>query len=324
MPVIHMELLARFLQAATPGESDRFLEELLEKVARPLIARVVRSRLLFFDAARADVDDACAETLFEVLARLRAAQSGSAAIGNFEAYVAGMAYRVASETFSSRFPERKRLRYRLRYVLTSDARFRFWQAPGGAWLAALKGVDGLAAAAAALESCRSELPAGASEKLADVVARILRRLNSPVELNDLTSAAARLTGLVERSMADPATLERITAAQPNPADRAELLDWVRAVWQEIAELPERQRIALVLGLRAPEGSAAWLITDLGIASFRGLAAILGMPAPDLADLWNRLPLDDREIAERLELDRQQVINLRSAARRRLARRMSAR
>jgi hypothetical protein len=48
-----------------------------------------------------------------------------------------------------------------------------------------------------------------------------------------------------------------------------------------------------------------------------------MTADDLAGLWHELPLDDRRIAERLAVTRQQVINLRKAARARLARRARA-
>jgi hypothetical protein len=39
-------------------------------------------------------------------------------------------------------------------------------------------------------------------------------------------------------------------------------------------------------------------------------------------MWESLPLDDTAIADRLNLTRQQVINLRKAARMRLARRMA--
>jgi DNA-directed RNA polymerase specialized sigma subunit len=40
-------------------------------------------------------------------------------------------------------------------------------------------------------------------------------------------------------------------------------------------------------------------------------------------LWRRLPVSDLEIAERLGVTRQQVINLRQAARQRLARGLRA-
>jgi hypothetical protein len=42
----------------------------------------------------------------------------------------------------------------------------------------------------------------------------------------------------------------------------------------------------------------------------------------LAELWNRLPLSDLEIGARLGATQRQVINLRKAARERLARRLS--
>jgi hypothetical protein len=62
------------------------------------------------------------------------------------------------------------------------------------------------------------------------------------------------------------------------------------------------------------------VVDLGVASFREVAEALETTPEELAGLWNRLPLEDLEIATRLGLERQQVINLRCTARERLARR----
>jgi len=100
-----------------------------------------------------------------------------------------------------------------------------------------------------------------------------------------------------------------------------LRNWLGLVWAEIRELPENQRAALLLNLRSVHGAAVALIADLGLATFSEIATALGMNVQALAELWNRLPLEDREIAERLGLERQQVINLRSAARQRLERRV---
>jgi hypothetical protein len=46
-----------------------------------------------------------------------------------------------------------------------------------------------------------------------------------------------------------------------------------------------------------------------------------LPLDEFAAMWNRLPLDDLTIAERLGVNRQRVINLRKSARERLTRRM---
>jgi len=48
-----------------------------------------------------------------------------------------------------------------------------------------------------------------------------------------------------------------------------------------------------------------------------------MPVERLASLWNKLPLQDADIALLLGITRQQVINLRKSARERLARRVAA-
>jgi hypothetical protein len=91
------------------------------------------------------------------------------------------------------------------------------------------------------------------------------------------------------------------------------------LWREVLGQTVRHRNALLLSARGPSGAAVWLVVDLGVASFREVAGALETSPEELAELWNRLPLDDREIAARLGLDRQQVINLRCTARERLAR-----
>jgi hypothetical protein len=92
----------------------------------------------------------------------------------------------------------------------------------------------------------------------------------------------------------------------------------------VQDLPLRQRTALLLNLRDPSGGDALDLLPLtGTASLREIARVLDLDAEELAQLWPELPLDDNRIAERLSVSRQQVINLRKAARARLGRRMAA-
>jgi hypothetical protein len=93
------------------------------------------------------------------------------------------------------------------------------------------------------------------------------------------------------------------------------------LWAEVRELPATQRTALLLNLRDSEGHGVIeLLPATGLASFADLALMLSMTPPELAAVWNHLPLEDAKIADLLGLTRQQVINLRKAARDRLARR----
>jgi hypothetical protein len=93
----------------------------------------------------------------------------------------------------------------------------------------------------------------------------------------------------------------------------------------VRELPRRQRVALLLNLRdAGGGDMLSLFPATDLARPREIARLLELPLEELEALWERLPLEDREIAELLDATPRQVINLRKSARERLARRMLVR
>jgi hypothetical protein len=98
---------------------------------------------------------------------------------------------------------------------------------------------------------------------------------------------------------------------------------LQRIWREVLALPLAQRLALLLNLRAPEGGdALQFLPQAEIASKSEIGEALEMPADEFDAIWEMLPLDDAAIAARLKLTRQQVINLRKSARKRLERRMS--
>src|SRR5262249_1519777 len=86
------------------------------------------------------------------------------------------------------------------------------------------------------------------------------------------------------------------------------------LWQEIGELPPRQRAALLLGMASDE-----LLLVAGAVS--PVAGALGLPLAGLIALWPSLPLSRPALAARLEATLLQVSNLRKCARERLARRI---
>jgi hypothetical protein len=97
------------------------------------------------------------------------------------------------------------------------------------------------------------------------------------------------------------------------------LGWL---WTEIGHLPLPQRIALLLIIRDNAGEPGLpLFPAVGVANLVQIAARLAMPAEDLAQMWNGLPLSDQIIGAYLKLDSQRVINLRKSARERLNRKM---
>jgi len=94
------------------------------------------------------------------------------------------------------------------------------------------------------------------------------------------------------------------------------------LWEEIRALPLKQRTALLFHLRDAHGNSALSLFQLTSTAFLpAIAAAVGMSEAELAGLWNDLPLDDNRIAALLACTRQQVINLRMSARKRLAKRI---
>ncbi len=251
-----------------------------------------------------DEQDIVSNAITALLVRLRRARQAESPIEDLDAYAAAIASNAADRFFGQRAPQRTRLRLRIRYVLTTVERFRLEMSTAGVWTCSLnragRGTQG--------------------GKLARLVGEILERAGGRLELAELTTQAAHILGVSD--LTEEPDPDSEASAIPSAAGQVELRDWLGAVWREIGDLPERQRIALLLQFGASENCSMCSLVDLGIVRFGELAAALGLTKDELAQLWNRVPLSDREISERLGITRQQVINLRSSARERLSRRLA--
>ncbi len=338
------ELFAQYLAASIPRDDpDSIVEALLTDCAPPILNRVVRRRMgaLYTPGDAADLSS---EAMLELLSRLRSLRDGSGASWDlpFDALAAGVAANTVYRFLARRFPERNRLRKRLRYVVESSDRFRLWLGPNGTAICGLakRSLFGKVSAkgapaenepladAADVQRCLERVGkrTGSANPLEPLVLDVLRALGRPIDLSRLTGVVAEITGSREPSWVTAAATseEEIAGLPPDPAPsvalRLELRQRVDLLWPQVLLLSARHRNALLLSARAPSGAAVWLVVDLGVASFREVAGALEMTPQELADVWNRLPLEDREIAARLGVDRQQVINFRSTARERLARR----
>lgn len=344
------ELLRPFLQAADETAAEHALADLLAGHAAPLIRTVVRAKLRAFhlDAAAGtpanDFEDVCSEAMLQLLRQLRQHRTAPphAPIGNFRSYVAVTAYHVCYEHLREKYPRRHGVKDKLRYLLTHHHEFALWEAGGEqlCGMAAWRDRPPVRPTPPRLVRLQDEPEAFARAALADrdvarlppaeLAAAIFRWVEAPVELDTLVGVVARLWGVTDRPVA-PAGDEaagdfeqQLADSRPGVAAQTEQRFYLQRLWQEINQLPPRQRAALLLNLRDQHGTDILaLLPATGIASLRQLAATLEMTAEVFAAVWNDLPLDDARIAAQIGITRQQMINLRKSARERLARRMSA-
>ena len=308
--------LARSFRTADAGESAALLDSLILDIAAPLVRKTVRRR---FGSARnttpEDLEDVCADSLSAIIVRLRRYREGAPEILDFESYAAAIASNTADRFFATRAPQRARLRNRIRYVLTTDARLFIREGEGGVWLCGFRGKR-TAGAPPGMKYSATRLP--------EVICEILFAAAGPLDLTELTTLAAHAMGITDRTESIDDLAEVLPDPVPPFAHSAELKDWLRHLWVEVCQLPLLHRIVLLLNLgSAGSGSSMCALADLGVTTFRRLAENLEMTEAELAGIWHRAPLDDREIAGRLHLERQQVVNLRASARQQLTRRMTA-
>lgn len=298
------------------------LETLSRFVAacEPVIAKVLsahfRARGATGTLAALDEEDLRATARLRVIERLKARNAEP--IENLQGYAARVAHVVWAEYCRARQPERTRFLDQVRYFIENDAS----DDPVGRW----NDDDGIAVCGflrwRGKRARRSgDLPATVAEHVSEWVARrrargavrqLLRLVDAPVALRELNDSIGRL---VEESK-EPAASPAGSAAASTHAEvfHRENLRWL---WSELANLPVRQRVAFLL-----HAAVAKEFEHEGIASIREIAERLELDAQQLAAWWFGIPLDDRTIAGALSATRQEVINLRKAARVTLGRRLA--
>jgi len=345
-------LLMPYVHAACEADSDRLLAALVSEYVEPVIRQVIRSKLrVRFDrqgrsSHNPDAEDLYSEALVQLLARLKQCKASpeDKAIGNLRSYVAVLSYHTCYEYLRLKYPRRHNLKNKLRYLLTHQPGLALWENESGdlvggfaAWREQTRARTRsdrlrrlLDDPPATLQSAppRGDFHRASPSDLADLTAAIFNHTNHPVGLDDLVEIVAALWGVkdsVEPPGAGDDKLDRFARAADRRADvEVDQRLFLKWLWEEIVQLPARQRVALLLNLRDEQGGGvAALLPVTGVATLRQIAAALEMADEEFARLWPRLPLDDASIAELLGGARQQVINLRKCARERLARRMKA-
>jgi DNA-directed RNA polymerase specialized sigma24 family protein len=309
-------MLRNYLRAADPETAQACLGA-LTVAAEPVIRRTVHARL---SGRWEDIDDVCSEARLELLLHLRRLRSGSGGtIEDFGVYVGTLARNSCFHYFRRRRPGRNRLKNQI-YFLLQEPEFRTSQTHGttrcgfAAWPETL--------------STGSILDTGAfegSRDLAELLRRVFEEAGGPIDFQALVDLVAKLWNIEPDE--GPTTIESDMIAAPWPA--AELsIDrrrYAERLWREVGQLPRPQRVALLLNLRDGRGNSVLSLFPLcGTASFAQIAAVLELDEVRLAEVWIELPWDDNAIANFLGCSRQQVINLRMSARKRLSNRLGDR
>ena len=161
-------------------------------------------------------------------------------------------------------------------------------------------------------------------QLSSLLHALFKSCGSPLRLDDLVNIVADVCREKDQPDESLEVVMNLAAPAHDFETSLEQQHLLALLWQEVCQLPRRQRVALLLNFKDVRGQElVSLLPYTRTATIAQIAETLDLPLVEFLRIWNKLPLDDATIAELLGATRQQVINLRKCARERLERRMSA-
>jgi hypothetical protein len=219
-------LLQEFAECSDPTRSECLLESLVVEHALPGVRKIVRYKLAFQGAVEAqDVDDVASEVVVELIARLRGMKDQSAeTIGAFSGYTAVAAYHACNEYLRRKYPNRHRLKTRLRYLFTNEKSLAIWEDGEAEWLCGLlEWHGGNAVRKEKLDQWRDllhDIPRGRSASHpADMAVTVLGRLGAPVPFDDLVGIFAVLWGVEDLAPAPETAAREVGTGDGDPGER---------------------------------------------------------------------------------------------------------
>lgn len=340
------ELMTLFLNTADEAEERRLLEQIVTDHARPLLTQIILNRLrLSVEGSNhyivwQESEDIVGDLVLDIIKRLLAVKADpeTKSLDDLSTYVAVAAYNAFYTYLRRRHPERWRLKDKLRYVLTYRKGFALWKGDRGRWwcgLADWRDEDVASCATGRIKSLREDrerairvLGETERDNLPRLLDEIFAWAGGPIKMDDLVNlvadvwSVANAEPVVIHHSEEPRLLNSFADDEPSVVTRLEQREYLERVWEEVCQLPLQQRRALLFNLRDSQGhDMTGMFAHTRVATLRQLAEALDVTVEEFARLSSNFPMEDSIIAEHLGVTRQQVINLRMSARRRLARRM---
>jgi hypothetical protein len=323
-------VLREFVEATNEEQARHQLDCLVRDRVRPLLGRIA-ARKLGPSSAKAfqpeDLEDVVGDATLLLLKRLQEMRvhPGIPDIESLDDYAAAVGYTVCAHRLRLKHPERSRLKACLRRVLAVDHAFALWRTADGRWCCGFSHARGTAPTPLAMEELADVDDGVEQDDTRRLLGRLFERVGGAVEFERVVTAIAGIRQIDRPPQRSGTLVDDLPATGAAPDVALDDRRSVERLWKEIQQLPIRQRAALLLNLRDSQGAGLlWILPVIGVASMRAIAEALGMPHEELSELWSRLPIDDATLAGRLGCTRQQVINLRMSARKRLSNRLRRR
>jgi len=329
-------MLSSWLQATNDAEREQLLGELILVHAAPLIKQTLRRKLGFRigGANNPDAEDLYHDVIARLVQRLNELRSEPerSEIGNYRQFVTRVAANACYDYLRAKAPARTRLKNSLRDLLHRHRDFKTWRDEAGVLLcgfAVWEKVRVPALAPERVEWFKAEQGFGAelrAASLARMVAEVFKRLNAPVELEDLVDLIAAILNVKDQPADSLDEESDLSLRLADPSAGSDVLlegrEQLRQVWEELQRLSPKLREVFCLSFAGGNGEDLLsLLLNAQAVTLAEWSASLGWPTDRLEALWEQMPMNGDSLAAHLGLTRRQVIKLRYRAWQQLLKRM---
>ena len=334
-------LLHRYIDCEGEAPADKLRDRLIEKHVAPLL-RVTLARKALATEEADQVYSLAMGQIVTHLDRLRTARRQDG-IEHFRSYVTQIAENAFSRYLEAKYPERTRLKNQIVYILKHQAGLVAGVGKSGRTLCGLAEWGTplqepplsprlLALRDDPVGSADRALPdqEASSAHLRTLIAVLLFRVGHPIDLETMVGALAVLKN-VQDVLPSPGCGEEEDAPETDPADPNVDLEgdvqkraFLVHLWEEIKRLPFKQRACLLWNMRdTAESNMLDLLVTTRTTRYEEIAQALETPWEAFVALWKKVPLEDKQIAELLQITEGNVRVQRHTARARLQLRMQS-
>jgi RNA polymerase sigma factor (sigma-70 family) len=329
--------------AASPEKTYRGdIDELIAVCADPIIKKVLLQRLnIYFNSRGRGLNQPEAEDLYQtVILKLIAclvANGGAQVtedIYKISNYVATIAHNVCNDFLRVKYPERNRLKNKIRDLMRRHPDF-------SCWIVADHTLCGLTEWAGRSESLKAEkLFDELQEKdeggvdqlnlaelirlpLSKLVVELFSRCEGPIEIDRLVHLIANLHGvkdqLNESIDIDSLAVLQIADSSAGYHEDLEAKELLLGLWKACGELPLNQRKAFILTTSDYTGeSLLHSVLREQVVTITQIYRSLGVTREGLISIWDKLPLSAAAAAAELGTSIQMIAKWRHRALRKLA------
>jgi RNA polymerase sigma factor (sigma-70 family) len=324
----------------TTEKSQQGIEEIINSYADPIIRKILNHRLnLYFNPLRKDLHQPEAEDLYQtvvlkLVARLNKSNLDLSRqdIDEIKGYVAAIAHNVCNDFLRMKYPERNRLKSKLRDLMRRTSGFSYWKSDDLFLCGYAKWTGGKESARAVevlleLEENGSRVEAGKLTEfsglpLISLVAKLFDRCEGPVDIERLVQIVAYLQGVKdypkESIDADMGTVNQIAEQPGRFYEHLEAKEFLVRLWTELCELPLNQRKTFVLTSYDHHGkSLLHLLLREQVVTISQIYISLETTRDELIAIWDKLPMNISTAAKELGTSTHMIAKWRHRAMKRL-------